>query len=768
MADYAYTGSVQNVIFKKDIKYLVELWGADSINSGMAGYANGIIQCPSDTTLYLYVGGSPYHSTNPYAGGWNGGGAGGSVGISTDQTSRGYGGGGATDLRTSTSTSSVQNYKILVAGGAGGGTEWGASGGGVGENGLPYPQQVDSDGEKHDCGGTFATESAEGVGGLAPYRPSYEGTNDGTYYVPSGGGGGGGYYGGGGGSTGKVYCWGSARTFGAGTAGNSRGIGGAGGSMTTGISATGVQGTGGGGGGGSDHYKSTYSYFLGGATSMSSGIRPQRPIFDTRNGMASVHPILSQPEVRNITREGDFILVTVGKTLNNGEEELFYADGVNGNSQGVAGVVGGGVPVKLIGTESVTLRYSIQKGTTGKRVFTFTMTNGVDSLLKTYEYTISATAPTVSFNENTLSSKLMQGGIVENVFRVSTPYDGIDYRSESVLIIDDVEYPYVFSQGVGQHTIQLPYLYDGINKQTYRLKIKTRACQTAQSAYGTGKDIWSDWIETRELIVYAVAPQKNNLIFSTVLKDRAVEKSTKINVAWKEKRVMGLSDKEYRLMLYDGDNIVQTFDTPNPSINVVMDYPHNRYYRFGVSILINGFLSEVVYSDSFFITDINSSSVVLSNDLTITTSIEQTFDKIEVLVNDETRILSRENLNEKLPAWFFSNGNNDVEVKIYATDADFVSHKYRVHITYDEESLKPTKVLDIKSTVSINGQEEYPVKLVNKADQAIDLGVAEKEMSAIGIGGGIIEEVTQRITITKINQEMSGNARLVEILGAIE
>ena len=758
-----YTGGSQTYTFSSGVKYLVELWGAESINCGNAGYAYAIVKPSSNVNLYFFVGGSPAESSNPYNGGYNGGGNGGSVG---GTTSRGYGGGGATDLRTSTSSSSPQQYKILVAGGSGGGTSGGGHGGGVGENGIPYPRDEYDDGFKSQCGGTCATETSAGAGGLAPYLPRYEGTNDGTYYAGSGGGGGGGYYGGGGGSTNIVYGYGSARSFGAGNNGSNTGAGGTGGSYTSGVAGSYWSGDGGGGGGGSDFYRDSYANFIGGTTYMRAGIRPRKPVY-TSNGVASVYPIYSQPEIRSIRMEGKYVYVEFGKTLDNNTEECFYYDYYYNREDGEV-QIGVGSSVVIIGSESVTEKFLLETKKDGENSFKFSITNGIDTVNDIYRYKISNTAPNIYFNKNSMPSKLMQGDILNDLFTVETNLSGIDYRSETILIIDDVEYPYTFCQGVGQNSIQLPYLYDGKNKQTYRLKIKTRVCQTAQSAYGTGNDIWSNWIETEEMLVYAVAPQNNNLKFTTELKDRAIKRSTKVNLAWEEKRLTRLNDKGYRLMLYDGDNIVQTFDTPNTSIDVVLDYPHNKYYRFGVSILINGFLSEVVYSDKFFLTDIDPSSVSLSNDLTVSTSIEQTFDRIDVLINNETRILSRENINEKLPVYFFKNGNNDVNIKLYATETDFISHKYRVHIAYDEAELTPSKVLDIKSTVTINGQDNEPLKMSNKADQAIDLGIAEKEMSIVGIGGGVIEEITQKITVTKIDQGANSRMQLLEILGSVE
>ena len=86
---YSYTGSVQTVTLYAGKRYLIELWGAQGGGSGgKGGYAAGEIEPESDTTIYLYVGGT----TTTTTGGWNGGGNG-------RGSSYGRGGGGATDIR---------------------------------------------------------------------------------------------------------------------------------------------------------------------------------------------------------------------------------------------------------------------------------------------------------------------------------------------------------------------------------------------------------------------------------------------------------------------------------------------------------------------------------------------------------------------------------------------------------------------------------------------------------------------------------------------
>lgn len=765
MGIIAYSGASEAYTFTGGTKYLVELWGAESIRSGSAGYAYALMNPSSNLTLYFYIGGSPAHSNNQFLGGWNGGGAGGS---GSKYSLRGYGGGGATDLRTSTSTSSPQQYKVLVAGGSGGGTQGGVIGGGVGESGYPYPQYSWEDGSLSECGGAFATETSAGAGGLAPKVAKFTGENDSTYGVDTGGGGGGGYYGGGGGSTGAVLIANStsAKTFTAGNAGTSAGVGGAGGSYTSTHSACGGTNAGS-GGAGSDYYKDGYTNFISGTTYQRSSIRPSKPI-ETSHGIACVYPIYSQPEIRSILKDGNYIIVEFGKKLNNNIEERFYINnGFNIDEDEYVIGIGHGEAITLKGSESIKKKYPILN-IGGEHTFTVSITNGIDNAKTTYKYKIFDSAPTIYFNEKSIPLKLIQGSILDDIFVVETILPETDYRREAVLIIDDVEYPYVFSQRIDENYIQLPYLYDGNSKQVYKLKIKARVCQTAQSLYGTGKDIWSEWIESNEMFVYAINSQFNNLVFTNDFKNRAIKKATKLNVAWEEKRRFNIEDKQYRLMIYQGDNIIQSFDTSNQFIDVVLDYPAENYYRFGLSILINGFLSEVVYSDTFYLTDVDSSGVSLSKDLILSTNIEENFKRIDVIVNDDVKIISKDNINEKLPISFFKDGINIIEIKIYVSETDFVYCKYNSYIAYNEFDLNINNIVDITSTVTINGKDSEELKLVGEDTQSLDLCIAEKEMSITGLGGEIVEEITQKITLSRVDPKSNDRLQLFEILGSVE
>lgn len=100
--DYSYTGNYQTFLVPYDGVYRIELWGANggidptspTAYRGSGGaYTAGDISLKKGQRLYFYIGGQP--SSNSYDGGWNGGGK----ADSRRPNFRGYGGGGATDVR---------------------------------------------------------------------------------------------------------------------------------------------------------------------------------------------------------------------------------------------------------------------------------------------------------------------------------------------------------------------------------------------------------------------------------------------------------------------------------------------------------------------------------------------------------------------------------------------------------------------------------------------------------------------------------------------
>ncbi len=154
----------------------------------------GRVQCTMNvtpgTTLWVYVGGAGANNLNSATqspGGWNGGGIGGAVGSAFCA-----GGGGATDIRTST-TGAYASSVLGVAGGGGGGGDFGpvggAGGGITGGMGQAYPCLCYTGGA---CGGgqtgpscgTGTALGTQGQGGQS------------LLYSDGGGGGGGGWWGG--------------------------------------------------------------------------------------------------------------------------------------------------------------------------------------------------------------------------------------------------------------------------------------------------------------------------------------------------------------------------------------------------------------------------------------------------------------------------------------------------------------------------------------------------------------------------------------------
>jgi hypothetical protein len=191
--------------------------GQNGFLGGAAGTASGSVAVAVGATLYVEVGapGSNYAQT----GGFNGGGS--SVGYGDAS-----GGGGASDVRTISSTASGSlGSRVLVAGGGGGAGYFGfepnndqvapGAGGAAGAAGSAGLSDAESDpGGNGGQPGTLMAGGAGGSGGVnsigEPGPVSTAGTQgqggDGGSYSylggSGGGGGGGGYYGGGGGGSG--------------------------------------------------------------------------------------------------------------------------------------------------------------------------------------------------------------------------------------------------------------------------------------------------------------------------------------------------------------------------------------------------------------------------------------------------------------------------------------------------------------------------------------------------------------------------------------
>ena len=192
----------------------MDCWGAEGgysveyTKGGKGGYVAGKITLTSNVIFFIYVGQTANHSQ---AGGWNGGGNG------TAATQRGYGGGGSTDIRTTSgnwnSFNSLKTRILIAAGGAGSG-DYDIGGDGGGLRGLEGKDKttwyVEATGGTQTAGGNSNnTEESIAINnnkviiatsGVNKGGFGYGGSNlaNSQYGFQFGGaGGGGGYYGGG-------------------------------------------------------------------------------------------------------------------------------------------------------------------------------------------------------------------------------------------------------------------------------------------------------------------------------------------------------------------------------------------------------------------------------------------------------------------------------------------------------------------------------------------------------------------------------------------
>lgn len=184
--NFGYTGASQSFTAPYSGQYRMEVWGAQGGNlSSYAGYSTGTVSLNAGQVIYVYVGGagkSGYNNGSLLPGGYNGGGA----VVSPYPDGNDGSGGGATDIRTSSSGSwsDYLNTRIIVAGGGGGGvgpmTQIGYGGGTTGYSGTFNSSNT----------ATGGTQSSGGTGNYA----------NGSFGFGANGsraGGGGGWYGGG-------------------------------------------------------------------------------------------------------------------------------------------------------------------------------------------------------------------------------------------------------------------------------------------------------------------------------------------------------------------------------------------------------------------------------------------------------------------------------------------------------------------------------------------------------------------------------------------
>ena len=212
---FEYTGNYQTFIAPKAGLYQFELWGAQGnyvdanrAIGGKGAYTKGILTLKENEKFYVYVG----NNVIGRSASWNGGST--TFGGSTDATNgggvNGYGGGGATDIRTTAGNwndATSLRSRIMVAGAGGGATNYaypanGGAGGALegltGKNGK-YPNSGIANnpplGGTQTSGGRTTTNSSATVYAGTAGSFGVGGNGNSSY----GSGGGAGYYGGGGG-----------------------------------------------------------------------------------------------------------------------------------------------------------------------------------------------------------------------------------------------------------------------------------------------------------------------------------------------------------------------------------------------------------------------------------------------------------------------------------------------------------------------------------------------------------------------------------------
>lgn len=196
--EYAYTGSYQTFKAPIDGTYILETWGASGggdnnqavgSHKGFGGYAKGEINLTKGQMLYIYVGSEGKIVTlgQNLSGGYNGGG----IGSHNNGGCYGFGGGGATDIRTISGVwddVTSLNSRLIVAGGGGGADNLGGVLGG------------NDDGSGGNGGGLTAENARiNGVYSLntgATQTTGVFGKGQNANQGSDTGGGGGGYYGG--------------------------------------------------------------------------------------------------------------------------------------------------------------------------------------------------------------------------------------------------------------------------------------------------------------------------------------------------------------------------------------------------------------------------------------------------------------------------------------------------------------------------------------------------------------------------------------------
>lgn len=769
---YDCTKAVQTFTAKANKKYVIDLLGASGYSGtgtgGYGGHVQAVYQNTADTTLNIYVGGTPAEDTF-YTGGWNGGGNAGAVSTRTDPygyyVSRGGGGGGATDIRIG---GTATNNRVMVAGGGGGSGVY-ISGG----NGGSWPKGAEGGNYYSEWVGSVyftgmpGTTSSGGLGGAAPYYITYTETSNqyGTYYRTSGGGGGGGYYGGGGGSTGLVFGNRGVRSSGyAGTAGTLA-TGGAGAGNTSGVSGTGAGDSGGGGGG------SSY---------IATNAQISFPTYDqcwndrSANGYALISEVISAPVIKDIYRNGSDIYVRVSKEEradNAGIEERFYytfsldTDSFTRKKSPKSSVV-------VLDKEDVEIKYTIDSSLAlGHHRLYFHITSADNRFVETdFDFDWKDAEATVTFNTDVLNAYLMQGTKLENVFSGTGLFTGAtNLIYESQIMINGKEFGGI--QSGYSKSIILPYIYDGVYKSIYEFQLKVRIGHIVDGVENSlNKEVWSKWFESETYLVHAPVIPINRVKFNNKLSDKAIEMDTKLKLSWQvdPNLITRSSNIEYILYLYHEDEVLfEKNYGQQTETTLIMSYPQGENYRFAIALLQDGmFLSELNYSESFQIADISTDSkVTLSNDMTLVTTLNEEFDRIEVSINGEIDFVRTTNLNEAIPNWKLRGGHNIIEVFVYLTASIYVKHTFKVYLHVINDDVSNVSTHSFKAYISVNNEKNYEQMLSINGSSVVGLGISDEEYESL-ITDTVVEEVTQRITIQ--NSGSDHELKIFEIFGSLD
>lgn len=773
------TKAVQTFTAIANKRYVIDLIGASGYcemysNSGFGGHVQAIYSNTTNTTLNIYVGGTPNEDTW-YTGGYNGGGNGGAANSTPNAdgyiTFRGGGGGGATDIRVGGTN---VNNRIMVAGGGGGDGLY--SNGGYGGS---YPDgnfvnwskgsYTDSRMGIYYNNGMPGTLTSGGAAGAAPthimeYSYDYSAS---TYYRASGGGGGGGYYGGGGGSSGliaKNRATGTVKDTGlAGTAG-SLGQGGSGGGCTSGVSGYGTHDSGSGGGG------SSY---------IATNAQISYPSYDQcyndklKDGYALISEVISAPTIKNVRQENDKIYVTVSKEIredNKDIEERFYYTWSLDNDYFVK-KKSPKSSVVVLNEEEVDIVYTISSGlASGHHMLYFYITSADNQNTSTfYDFEWKAAEPTITFNEDVLSQVLIQGTEILNVFTGTGLYsDAKNIIYEYQLIINDKEYGEL-KTGSSRSMI-LPYIYDGVYDSEYDIQFKVRMGHMMKGKNDTkGKEIWTKWFTSDKYRVIAPIIPINRVKFNNKLSDKAIEIDTKLNISWDvDPDLLTRSIRtEYILYLYREDELVfEENYGQRTEATLIMSYPQGENYRFAIALLQDkSFLSDKNYSESFQIADIETDNKVhLLDGMRLVTSLNETFDRIEVAINGEVDFIRKDNVDEVIPDWKFLIGHNIVDVYIYLTETIYVKHTFKVYIYAKQENISIIETHSFNTYASVNNEKNY-TELIHTDSSPIQLGISE-EAYECQINEDVVKEVNQKFVIQ--NKTNSHDLKIFEIFGNLD